>query len=55
MPNIKKIDLTYEDVAAHLDYEPDSGIFRWKKHHSRKVKAGKTAGTFKCTRYSRKT
>lgn len=36
-------DLEY--LRRILDYDPDSGIFRWKEKISRKVVVGKVAGT----------
>lgn len=55
MPVLKSIDLSYEEVAEKLNYDPDTGVFRWIKDSTRRAKAGDIAGCFKGTRYSRKT
>jgi hypothetical protein len=41
-----KNDLTRDEVADLIDYDPQTGIFRWRKHRgsSATIKAGREAG-----------
>ena len=39
------LDITADQLKEILHYEPESGIFRWKKTTSRKIKVGQIAGT----------
>lgn len=39
------VDLTHTRVRELLDYDPMTGIFRWRKNRSRGVKAGDIAGS----------
>ena len=40
-----KNDLTYADVSGVLDYDPITGVFRWRVNRGRGVKAGDVAGS----------
>ena len=42
---MKCTDLTVETLRTLLDYEPETGIFRWRVQPSRSVKAGAVAGS----------
>lgn len=44
--------LTYADITERLDYDPATGIFRWKRGYSRNVKAGDVAGTINKAGYT---
>lgn len=55
MPNVKTIDLTFDEVNSVLAYDPVLGIFTWKVDVSKNVKAGSLAGCFKGVRTSKKT
>lgn len=50
MTNIKRIDLTLENVSEFISYNPDTGIFVWKKAPSRRHKVGSQAGALKSIR-----
>ncbi len=39
-----KHELTAEQLRAALDYEPNSGIFRWRERYTNSVKVGDVAG-----------
>jgi hypothetical protein len=43
---VKKIDLTYDDLADVLDYDGETGVFTWKKTVSSRAKAGQRAGVW---------
>lgn len=45
----KKIDLSREEVAEWLSYDPNTGIFRWLKSNSRRIHPGDQAGSLKRT------
>ena len=36
--------ITHEELLDLLDYDKETGIFRWKKANNRKIKAGSVAG-----------
>ncbi|MDE2105242.1 MAG: HNH endonuclease [Patescibacteria group bacterium] len=55
MPNVKTVNLTFEQVNDVIAYDPDLGTFTWKVDASKNVKAGSPAGCFKGVRKSRKT
>ena len=38
-------DLTRDEVAALLTYDPETGVFRWKVDRGQRVKVGDIAGT----------
>lgn len=40
-----KLYITSDQLREVLEYCPSSGLFRWKKTNSRKVKVGQVAGT----------
>ena len=42
---------TAEEVRALLDYDPATGIFRWRKATARRVRVGDVAGTKKSDGY----
>jgi len=52
---MKAKSITYTELHEYLDYEPDTGIFRWKKLHTHtsKVKVGDIAGTLTSEGYCR--
>ena len=41
----KKIEITQEELQAILEYNPETGVFRWKASESSKVKIGDIAGS----------
>lgn len=43
--------ITQEEVKRYLDYNPDTGIFRWKDGASRKMRGGAIAGDIGSKRY----
>lgn len=45
----KKIELTCEQVAEWLSYDPSTGVFTWLKDPGRRVHAGDEAGSYKMT------
>lgn len=45
-----KNPLVYADVAAALDYNPETGVFTWKINPAKNVKAGTEAGCVKAGR-----
>lgn len=51
----KPIDLTAEQVAAKLAYDPETGIFIWKVAPSRRMPAGSVAGSQKGVRSNSRT
>lgn len=46
---MKAKSITYTELHEYLDYEPDTGIFRWKKlpKHTSSIKVGDIAGSNK--------
>jgi len=44
-------DLTVERLRELLDYDPETGNFRWKSDRSARVRAGSIAGTISKKRY----
>lgn len=55
MAFVKPASLSYEEVSSRIDYDPNTGIFRWKVDASKNVKAGSIAGTFKSSAKRKKT
>jgi hypothetical protein len=47
---VKPVDLTFEQVAALVAYDPASGALTWRVTVARNVKAGTAAGTVKTIR-----
>jgi hypothetical protein len=44
---------TLEEVRALLDYDPETGIFRWRKKPSPRTRAGSVAGCLNSDGYAR--
>lgn len=44
--------LTQKEVKKYLDYNPDTGIFKWKLQKSNNIKKGDKAGTLYNTGYT---
>lgn len=44
-------DLTAEELRGALDYEPDTGIFRWRTPKARRLKVGAVAGSLTAKGY----
>ncbi len=48
----KVVNLTADQVAAKLAYDPETGVFTWKIAPSKKIRAGAVAGSVKGQRIS---
>ncbi len=48
---MKQEELTLEELNSVLSYDPETGVFVWKKDVSNNVKKGSVAGTFKNCRH----
>ena len=49
----KRYDISYEEACENLLYEPDTGVFRWKKDSGWDAKAGAQAGSVHRSGYRR--
>lgn len=47
----KKLNLDYNRIRDLLDYDPDTGIFRWKQDRNARVKKGMVAGKIRSDGY----
>ena len=44
---VERTEITADEIRAWLRYEPDTGIFTWRKKPNRRIKIGAVAGTLK--------
>jgi hypothetical protein len=51
LPAAAKARPTIEELREYLDYEPETGVLRWRKRASARVLAGAVAGSLSATGY----
>lgn len=48
---MKLQELSYDEVSEAIAYNPETGVFTWKRDVSKNIKEGMVAGTLKSTRH----